>query len=91
MLKALGSTRGRIVSIFSIEFAVLGLVAGFVGVVFATIIVHFLLRALSIPSGIEWGWDAAGLLITASLTVATGWIASHRILGQKPLEVLREE
>jgi len=28
---------------------------------------------------------------TAALTVVTGWIASHRLLGQKPLEVLREE
>jgi putative ABC transport system permease protein len=28
---------------------------------------------------------------TALLAVATGWIASFRILGQKPLEVLREE
>jgi putative ABC transport system permease protein len=28
---------------------------------------------------------------TAVLAVATGWIASFRILGQKPLEVLREE
>ena len=26
-----------------------------------------------------------------ALTVFTGWIASHRTLGQKPLEVLREE
>jgi putative ABC transport system permease protein len=32
-----------------------------------------------------------GLLGTAALTVATGWLASHRILGRKPLEVLREE
>jgi putative ABC transport system permease protein len=40
---------------------------------------------------VEWGWSAGGLLGTAVLTVATGWVASHRILGQKPLEVLREE
>ena len=31
------------------------------------------------------------LIAVAALTVLTGWIASHRILGQKPLEVLREE
>jgi putative ABC transport system permease protein len=31
------------------------------------------------------------LLLTAALTVAAGWLASHRVLGQKPLEVLREE
>jgi putative ABC transport system permease protein len=28
---------------------------------------------------------------SSSLAIATGWIASFRILGQKPLEVLREE
>jgi putative ABC transport system permease protein len=31
------------------------------------------------------------VLGTAALAVVTGWIASFRILGQKPLEVLREE
>jgi putative ABC transport system permease protein len=35
--------------------------------------------------------DLCALALTAALTVATGWMASHRILGQKPLEVLREE
>jgi putative ABC transport system permease protein len=25
------------------------------------------------------------------MTVAAGWLASHRVLGQKPLEILREE
>ena len=32
-----------------------------------------------------------GIALTASLAVLTGWAASFRILGQKPLEVLREE
>ena len=91
VLKTLGSTRGRIVTIFSIEFAVLGLVAGLIGIFFANLIVHFLLRTLSIPSHVEWAWSFAALFTTAALTIATGWIASHRILGQKPLEVLREE
>ncbi len=35
VLKTLGATRGRIATIFSIEFAVLGLVAGVVGIGFA--------------------------------------------------------
>ena len=91
VLKTLGATRARIATIFSIEFAVLGLVAGLVGIAFADVVVHFLLRTLTIPSRIEWSWNIFGLLATAALTVATGWIASHRILGQKPLEVLREE
>lgn len=91
VLKTLGATRARIAGIFSIEFAVLGLVAGLVGIFFANLIVHFLLRALAVANPVQWGWSVLGLAITAALTVATGWIASHRILGQKPLEVLREE
>jgi putative ABC transport system permease protein len=91
VLKTLGATRTRIATIFSIEFAVLGLVAGFVGIFFANVIVHFLLRALTIPNHVQWGMSFSGLALSATLTVATGWVASHRILGQKPLEVLREE
>jgi putative ABC transport system permease protein len=91
VLKTLGATRSRIATIFSIEFAVLGLVAGFVGIFFANIVVRLLLRVLTIPNQIQWNWNVLGLVATAVLTVATGWIASHRILGQKPLEVLREE
>jgi putative ABC transport system permease protein len=91
VLKTLGATRGRIATIFSIEFAVLGLVAGIVGIFFANVVVAGLLRALTIPPQIEWGWSVGGLLGTSALTVVTGWVASHRILGQKPLEVLREE
>src|SRR5277367_123292 len=91
VLKTLGATRRRIATVFSIEFAVLGLVAGVVGILFANIVVPLLLRKLTIPNVIQWNWNLFGLALTALLTVATGWIASHRILGQKPLEVLREE
>ena len=75
---------------FPILFAT-GLVAGFVGIFFANVIVRLLLRALTVPNQIQWNLNFLGLLATALLTVATGWVASHRILGQKPLEVLREE
>ena len=91
VLKTLGATRARIATIFSIEFAVLGLVAGFVGIVFANVIAAVLLDRMVVAYHFEWTWAAAALLGTAALTVATGWMASHRILGQKPLEVLREE
>ena len=91
VLKTLGATRARIASIFSIEFAVLGLVAGLVGVFFANVVVRVLLHALTIPVRVEWGWSLLAVVVTSALTVATGWVASHRILGQKPLEVLREE
>jgi putative ABC transport system permease protein len=59
--------------------------------VFANIIAAVLLNRLTVVYHFEGLWAFAALLGTALLTVATGWIASHRILGQKPLEVLREE
>jgi putative ABC transport system permease protein len=91
VLKTLGATRARIAAVFSIEFAVLGLVAGLVGIAFANLIARVLLGKMSVPFHFHWGWTALALLATAAATVVTGWAASFRVLGQKPLEVLREE
>jgi putative ABC transport system permease protein len=70
---------------------VLGLVAGVVGISFANVIARVLLTKLTVAYHFQWVWTVAALAGTAALTVATGWLASHRILGRKPLEVLREE
>jgi putative ABC transport system permease protein len=91
VLKTLGATRLRIATVFSIEFAVLGLVAGVVGIGFANLIAHVLLVRLSATYRFHLTWNLVALLATAGITVITGWAASHRILGQKPLEILREE
>ncbi len=92
VLKTLGATRPRIATIFSIEFAVLGLIAGAVGLVFANLLGRLLLhRALHFDYNLQLGFSTLAWLSTAALTVAAGWLASHRVLGQKPLEVLREE
>ena len=91
VLKTLGATRMRIVRTFSVEFSVLGLLAGAVGVVFANILTQVLLRKLDVHFHILWGATVVALVGTAVLATATGWIASHRILGLRPLEVLRDE
>jgi putative ABC transport system permease protein len=41
----------------------------------------------------DFNWKAAALAVvfTAVRANVSGWLASFRILGQKPLEVLREE
>ncbi len=91
VLKTLGATRPRIAAVFSVEFLVLGLLAGGVGVAFANVLTRILLHRMDVA----FHRDIPGSLIavggTAVLAVATGWIASFHILGQKPLEVLREE
>jgi putative ABC transport system permease protein len=91
VLKTLGATRMRIVRTFSVEFSVLGLLAGSVGVVFANLLTRVLLRKLEVGFHIEWYATLIALVGTAVLATATGWIASYRILGLRPLEVLREE
>jgi putative ABC transport system permease protein len=91
VLKTLGATRMRIVRTFSVEFSVLGLLAGSVGVVFANLLTRVLLQRLDVGFHIEWYATLIALIGTAVLATATGWIASYRILGLRPLEVLREE
>jgi putative ABC transport system permease protein len=91
VLKTLGATRMRIVRTFSVEFSVLGLLAGAVGVVFANALTRVLLKRLDVTFHVEWRATLLALVGTAVLATATGWIASYRILGLRPLEVLREE
>jgi putative ABC transport system permease protein len=81
----------RIIRTFSVEFSLLGLLAGMVGVVFANLLTRVLLHQMKIPYHVEWRATAVALVGTAILATATGWIASYRILGLRPLEVLREE
>jgi putative ABC transport system permease protein len=91
VLKTLGATRMRIVRTFSVEFSVLGLLAGAVGVVFANLLTRLLLHRLEVGFHIAWGATLTALAGTAVLATATGWIASYRILGLRPLEILRDE
>ncbi len=91
VLKTLGATRSRIATIFSIEFATLGLVAGLVGLLFANITTRVVLQRLDLAYHFMRLANLLALVGVAALTVLTGWLASFRVLGQKPLEVLREE
>lgn len=92
ILKTLGATRERIAKIFSVEFFVIGGVAGLIGGALAA---GFAWAALNRLLNAETGVDLMPVLVavvgTALLAVATGWLASFRTLGQKPLEVLRDE
>ncbi|HLJ78944.1 MAG TPA: FtsX-like permease family protein [Acidobacteriaceae bacterium] len=91
VLKTLGATRNRIATVFSVEFVVLGLLAGAVGVVFANLLSKILLHRMQVTFHRDVSGSLLAIAGTVVLAVATGWIASFRILGQKPLEVLREE
>ena len=92
LLKTLGATRRRVAAIFSVEFLVLGAVAGVMGSLLATGFTALVLNQL-FDAGFHFDpWpNAAAIAGTALVAAVTGWLASHRILGQKPLEALREE
>ncbi len=91
VLKTIGATRGRIATVFSVEFIVLGILSGVVGVIFANLLTKALLHRLDVPFHLDWLAGLVALVSSAVLATATGWVASARILGQKPLQVLREE
>ena len=54
VLKTLGATRMRIVRTFSVEFRVLGLLAGSVGVVFANVLTRVLLHQMDVVFTVDW-------------------------------------
>jgi putative ABC transport system permease protein len=92
ILKTLGATRWRVSRIFSVEFLVLGAVAGLMGGLLASEFANLLLkRFLDAQSSIRPVPILLSVLATAFIANAAGWMASFPILGQKPLEILREE
>lgn len=92
ILKTLGGTRHQVQRIFSVEFLTLGAVAGLLGACLAAAFSNLILTRLL---GAKFHFDIrvtlVCVLLTALLSQVSGWLASVRILGQKPLEVLREE
>ena len=91
ILKSLGALRKQIVSMLSIEFFMLGAIAGAAGVVFALALSAILLHKLDVSFHPNVPISVAAMIATAILASATGWLACWSILQQKPLEVLREE
>jgi putative ABC transport system permease protein len=79
VLKTLGATRNRIATVFSVEFVVLGLLAGAVGALFANLLSRILLHRMEVVFQSDLGGSLTAVLATAVLAVATGWIASFRM------------
>ena len=70
VLKTLGATRMRIVRTFSVEFSVLGLLAGSVGVVFANLLTRCCCA--------DWKWFHIVWLAAAVALVGTAVLATGR-------------
>ena len=92
LLKTLGLTRRGVVATFAVEYALIGLVAGAIGAVGATVLAWAVVtRGFEIP----WRFDPLSLAVTlaasVALAVVAGLAASLRALERRPLEVLRAE
>jgi len=92
ILKTLGATRRRIAWIFTVEFLALGAVAGLMGSLLASAFTALILkRLLEIEFHLDLPAHALTVVIAAFVAAGAGWAASFRVLGRKPLEILREE
>lgn len=92
IFKALGATRGLLVRSFAAEYALLGAAAGFIGLVLANVLSWAILHYV-----LDMAWTlqpqvlVLGLLLTILLTLAVGFLGTFRLLGRRPLAVLRHE
>jgi putative ABC transport system permease protein len=92
ILKALGATRGFVSRVFAVEYALLGAAAGLAGSALAALLAWAVLRfALEVP----WRWAPGTLLggvaTATALALLVGFLGTRRLLGRRPLGVLRSE
>jgi len=92
ILKALGATRGFVSRVFAVEYALLGAAAGLAGSALAALLAWAVLRfALEVP----WRWAPgtllAGVATATALALLVGFLGTRRLLGRRPLGVLRSE
>jgi putative ABC transport system permease protein len=92
ILKAVGATRGLIAKTFATEYALLGFVGGTLAVGLSSALSWLLLTHVL---DLTWRLHPIVLLIglgcTVVLTLLVGLLSTFRILGQKPLAILRHE
>jgi putative ABC transport system permease protein len=90
--RTLGATRGAVARIFAVEYACLGAAAGLGGSVLAVALSWIVLRfVLEVPWTLALPPLALGVSLTVAMALAVGFLATFRLLGQKPLPVLRQE
>jgi putative ABC transport system permease protein len=92
ILKTLGATRWAIARAFAVEYACLGAVAGVGGTALAAVLAWIVLRfVLDTPWTLEPEALILGVALTTFVSLAIGLLATVRLLGRKPLSVLRQE
>jgi putative ABC transport system permease protein len=90
LLRTLGASRGRVVRAFAVEYGCLGLVAGLGGAATGVLTAGLVLRfVLDVPVALEPVPIAVALLATVALALTVGFLGTFRLVGRKPLPVLR--
>lgn len=92
ILRTLGATRGVVARAFAVEYACLGAVAGLAGTALAMVLAWIVLRfVLEVPWTFEADTLGWGVGLTVLTALAVGFLGTFRLLGRKPLAVLRQE
>jgi putative ABC transport system permease protein len=90
ILKTVGATQGTLVRMLCTEFAVIGSAAGLIGGTLGVLASAILVgQLLDTAYKFTWMPVAVAAVITAVLTIVTGWLASYGVLNRKPMEILR--
>jgi putative ABC transport system permease protein len=90
LLKSLGVTRGIIVRLFAVEYALIGLVAGSIGAVGAVALAWvFLTRVAGVNAAPHLAAVPVAGAATAALALVSGLLASTRPLATPPMATLR--
>jgi putative ABC transport system permease protein len=92
ILKAVGATRGLIARTFAAEYALLGCIGGIMAVGLSSalswlVLTHVFDLAWSLHPVVLF----SGVACTVLLTLLVGLLSTFRILGQRPLAILRHE
>jgi putative ABC transport system permease protein len=92
ILRTMGATRATVARTFAVEYGCLGAAAGLGGTVLAAVLAWVVLRfVLAVPWTFEPAALVLGVALTTAMAVAVGFLATFRLLGAKPLAVLRQE
>jgi len=91
VLSALGATPTVLARIYTIEFALIGTIAGIIGSAAACGFASLLLGLIFYRWEVTIGWQvvAGAVFCSALLTTAAGWMPTYPLLRQKPMNVLR--
>jgi len=92
LLKTLGATRRVVARTFAVEYACLGLTAGIAGTLLGGALAWIVLRwVLDVPWTFEPEVMTLSVALTVALALAVGSLGTFRLLGQKPLPLLRRD